>query len=59
MDTLLAQKLPVHYQTIDVYGLGKEKFPDELNEVLSTKTFYEKRWLKEGKKIKYIQFELH
>jgi len=58
MDVLLEQKLDVNFQTIDVYGLGKDKFPDELNEVLETKTFYEKKWLMEGKKIKYIQFKL-
>jgi hypothetical protein len=38
--------------------LGVLKFPDELNELMQTKTHYEKMWLEEGKQIKFISFEL-
>ncbi|MFT4660440.1 MAG: tRNA (guanine-N7-)-methyltransferase [Ulvibacter sp.] len=58
LDTVLAEKLNVVHQTIDVYGLGVDKFPDDLNELMTTKTFYENRWLVEGKKIKFISFNL-
>ncbi len=58
MDVVLSENLKVIHQTIDVYGLGKDKFPNELNELMETKTFYESRWLDEGKKIKFIEFEL-
>lgn len=57
MDVILDQQLKVSHQTIDVYRLGKEKFSDQLNEILDNQTFYENRWLSEGKTIKYIQFK--
>ena len=58
LDVIHEKGLKVHCQTLDVYGIGKEKFDDELNDILSIKTFYEKRWIKEGKMIKYIKFSL-
>lgn len=39
----------------DLYG---EENPEIGDEVRSIKTFYEQRWLKEGKKIKYVKFRL-
>jgi len=56
MDVMHELQLKVHKQTIDVYDLGHAKFDDDLNDRLSIKTYYEKRWLEEGKKIKFIQF---
>ncbi|MEM7160841.1 MAG: tRNA (guanosine(46)-N7)-methyltransferase TrmB [Bacteroidota bacterium] len=58
LDVIHEQGLKVLYQSLDVYGIGKEKFPEELNALMEIKTFYEKRWLKEGKKIKFIQFRI-
>lgn len=58
MDVILEQGLKVHHRCIDVYVLGKLKFPDELNELMDTKTHYEKIWLEENKQIKFISFEL-
>ncbi len=58
MDVILEQGLKVHHRCIDVYTLGILKFPDELNELMQTKTHYEKIWLEEGKQIKFISFEL-
>jgi len=58
MDVILEQGLKVHHQTIDVYTIGPKKFPDELMALMETKTHYEKMWLKEGKQIKFISFEI-
>ncbi|MCL4142957.1 UNVERIFIED_CONTAM: hypothetical protein GTU68_000155 [Idotea baltica] len=58
MDVILEQGLKVHHQTMDVYTLGVKKFPDELMALMETKTYYEKKWLEEGKQIKFIRFEL-
>lgn len=57
-DVIHEQRLKVYAQSLDVYGIGTHKFSDELNELMQIKTFYESRWLKEGKKIKFIQFGL-
>ncbi|NND77725.1 MAG: tRNA (guanosine(46)-N7)-methyltransferase TrmB [Flavobacteriales bacterium] len=57
-DVIHERGLKVHCQTLDVYGFGKQKFNDELNDILSIRTFYEKRWIEEGKKIKFIKFSL-
>jgi tRNA (guanine-N7-)-methyltransferase len=45
-------KLKVDFATNDLYASGYN------NEILSIKTFYENMWLKEGKKIHYIRFNL-
>ncbi|NND95527.1 MAG: tRNA (guanosine(46)-N7)-methyltransferase TrmB [Flavobacteriales bacterium] len=58
MDVILEQSLKVHHQCIDIYNLGRIKFPDDLNELMETKTHYEQMWLDEGKQIKFISFEL-
>jgi len=58
LDVIHEQGLKVYNQSLDVYRIGKEKFPDDLNALMEIKTFYEKRWLKEGKTIKFIQFSL-
>ena len=55
-DVIHEMGLDVHKQSLDVYGIGKEKFDDDLNDLLDIKTFYEKRWLEEGKCIKFIRF---
>jgi tRNA (guanine-N7-)-methyltransferase len=45
-------QLNVDFSTNDLYAAGYD------NEILSIKTFYENMWLKEGKKIHYIRFNL-
>ncbi len=46
-------KLTTHYETRDVYA---EEQPPE--DVIMLQTYYEKKWLEEGKKIKYLNFNL-
>lgn len=42
----------------DVYGELIKRVDPELKAALEIKTFYEKRWLKEGKKIHFIQLKV-
>lgn len=45
--------------TADVYGEFIPNSTDgQMNQVLSIRTFYESRWLEEGKKIKYLSFQV-
>ncbi len=37
----------------------KEKMDENLKEILSFRTFYEEKWLKDGIKIKYLSFSLN
>ncbi len=46
--------LPLNYETRDVYA---EENPPE--DVVMLQTYYEKKWLEEGKKIKYLNFNLN
>jgi tRNA (guanine-N7-)-methyltransferase len=46
-------------ETDDLYGAGWKKFTEEDKEILSIKTFYEQKWLSEGKSIHYIRFALN
>jgi len=43
----------------DIYGEGWKTFNEEEQEILAVKTFYEKKWLAIGKKIKYLRFRLN
>jgi tRNA (guanine-N7-)-methyltransferase len=45
-------QLKIDFFTDDLYGSGYD------NQILSIKTFYENRWLKEAKKIHYIRFSI-
>ena len=42
----------------DVYGDLVNRVTPELNDALELKTFYEERWLKEGKKIHFLQLKV-
>ena len=42
----------------DVYGDLVHRVPQDLREALEIITYYEKRWLSEGKKIHFIQLEV-
>lgn len=53
LDTLNELKLPLHFQTDNLYAAA---LPDEILEV---KTFYEKMHLAEGRTIKYVSFRLN
>ncbi len=53
LDVIKEQKLELFYSSEDVYG-------EELyNEVTRIQTFYERKWLKHGTKIKYLKFSLY
>ena len=58
MDVILEQGLKVHHQSIDIYKIGEKKFPEDLNALMEIKTHYEKMWLSDKKKMKFIRFEL-
>ena len=42
----------------DVYGDLVDRVSDEMRQALEIKTYYEKRWLSEGKKIHFLQLEV-
>jgi tRNA (guanine-N7-)-methyltransferase len=46
----------IETQTEDVYGDYLQTQPQEWQDILKIRTFYEQRWLEEGKKIHYIRF---
>jgi len=43
----------------DVYGDMVLTAPDELKELMEIKTYYEQKWLTEGKKIKFAKFTIN
>lgn len=53
LDTIKEYGHKILYQTYDVYNEGFD------NELTSIKTFYEKKWLEYGTKIKYLKFRLN
>ena len=69
MDILEIGKITQNFGILDNGILGLSyyvcflQFDRILNEKLklymNIKTFYEKKWLKEGKKIKYLSFSIH
>jgi len=48
----------IHLDSQDVYGDLVHKVPKDLREALEIITYYETRWLSEGKKIHFIQLEV-
>lgn len=42
----------------DVYGKLVNEVDDEMREILNIKTYYERRWLEEGKKIKFLRIQI-
>jgi hypothetical protein len=48
----------IHLDSQDVYGDLVHRVPQDLREALEIITYYEKRWLSEGKKIHFIQLEV-
>lgn len=53
LDTIKEYGHKIEFLSYDVYGEGVE------NEVTSIQTFYEKKWLEHGTKIKYLKFSLN
>lgn len=53
LETIEAEKLKIHENFPDVYALNP------VPEIMEIKTFYEKIWLKEGRTIKYVSFQLN
>jgi tRNA (guanine-N7-)-methyltransferase len=46
------------YDTDQLYEAGINDFEGKMKEVLNIRTFYEQMWLEQGKKIKYIKYQL-
>ena len=46
------------FKTWNLYGEGIHGLSDDEKSILEIKTFYEKMWLKEGKRIKYVKFQI-
>ena len=46
------------FKTWDLYGEGVYELNEEVRDILEIRTFYEDIWLKEGKTIKYIKFQI-
>lgn len=53
LDTIKEYGHKIIYQTYDVYSEGID------NELTSIQTFYEKKWLEHGTKIKFLKFSLN
>ena len=54
----LAHGLPLLQKSEDVYGELVPGLPPAEQEVLNIRTFYERMWLGEGKKIHYVRFAI-
>ena len=55
-EEILANGYNELYKTLDLYGAGFHSMDDEIKAILGIKTFYEQKWLEEGKSIKYVKF---
>ncbi len=53
LEVIDAEKLPIEMNNNNIYNWADRP------EVLDIKTFYEMRWLGEGKKIKYIRYKIN
>ncbi len=53
-EVITSEKLPILYDSEDVYQWGNA--PEYLSGI---QTFYEQKWLNEGKKIKFLSFHLN
>ncbi|HEX2616542.1 MAG TPA: tRNA (guanosine(46)-N7)-methyltransferase TrmB [Flavobacteriales bacterium] len=56
LEQIAAHKLPLFEQSADVYGELMARVPPEEQAVLGIRTYYERMWLDEGKKIHYVRF---
>jgi len=58
MEQIAAHKLPVLEQSSDVYADLVNRVSPEEQAVLNIRTYYERMWLTEGRKIHYVRFAL-
>jgi tRNA (guanine-N7-)-methyltransferase len=58
LETLPSVNCPVLVDSNDVYGDFFTTLDEEWKAVMSIRTFYEQRWLKEGLKIKYLRWQV-
>ncbi len=56
LEELEATRHILESHSADVYGDYIQTQPEEWQRILSIRTFYESRWLGEGKKIHYVRF---
>lgn len=56
LEELEATRHILETHSADVYGDYIQTQPEEWQRILSIRTFYESRWLGEGKKIHYVRF---
>lgn len=56
LEELEATRHILETHSADVYGEYIQTQPEEWQRILSIRTFYESRWLGEGKKIHYVRF---
>jgi len=59
LETIAEDQHELLTETDDLYGEGWGLFNTEEQEILKVKTYYEEKWLKEGKNIHYIRFKLN
>jgi tRNA (guanine-N7-)-methyltransferase len=58
LEQIAEQKLPLLEKSADVYGELVPRLPPDEQAILNIRTFYERMWLGEGKKIHYVRFSL-
>jgi tRNA (guanine-N7-)-methyltransferase len=58
MEELEASNYVIESHSDDVYGDYFHQLDDQWKKILSIRTFYESRWLEEGKKIHYVRFRI-
>lgn len=56
LEQIAEYALPVHEQSRDVYAELVPRVDAQEQAILNIRTYYEKRWLSEGKKIHYLRF---
>lgn len=59
LEQVEAHKLPLQERSDDVYGELVQRLPPEEQQVLNIRTFYERMWLQEGRKIHYVRFAIN
>lgn len=57
-DQYLEKKYNLLINSDDVYGKLVNEVDEEMQGILNIKTYYEKRWLEEGKKIKFLRIQI-
>lgn len=57
-DQYIEKKYNLLIDSDDVYGKLVNDVDEEMQGILNIKTYYEKRWLEEGKKIKFLRIQI-